>query len=43
MEVTESGMVITVRLVQSWNAPLPMDVTELPIVAFCKLVQPENA
>ena len=42
MEVTESGMVIPVRLEQLANAEVPMVVTELPIVAFCNLEQPLN-
>ena len=43
MDVTESGMVIPVRLVQLLNASLPMVVTELPIVTLCNLEHPPNA
>ena len=43
MVVTELGMVILVRLEHLANAELPMEVTKLPIVAFCNLEQPKNA
>ena len=43
MEVTELGMVISVKPVQPENALLPMEVTELGIVIAVKLVQEENA
>ena len=36
-------MVTLVKPVQSQNAPLPIEVTELGMVTLVKPVQPENA
>ncbi len=42
MLVTDSGMVIVVKLVQPANAFEPILVTEFGIIKVDKLVQPEN-
>ena len=39
MLVTLLGIVMLVRLVQFWNASVPMLVTLLPIVTLVRLVQ----
>ena len=43
MEVTESGIIIPVRLEQLANAESPMEVTESGMVIPVRLEQPENA
>ena len=43
MDVTELGMLIVVRLVQSEKANSPIVVTELGMLIVVRLVQPEKA
>lgn len=43
MEVTEEGMVMEVRLVQSEKTQAPMEVTDEGMVMEVSLVQPEKA
>ena len=42
MDVTLSGIVILVRLLQPLNALFPMDVTLSGIVILVRLLQPSN-